>query len=49
MRFSPASCLFIPLSSKYSPQYPVLKHPQINILPLMRATKKWWLFLLSEI
>jgi hypothetical protein len=28
MQFSPTSCLFIPLWSKYSPQQPVLKHPQ---------------------
>jgi hypothetical protein len=25
-RFSPSSCHFIPLRSKYSPQHPVLKH-----------------------
>jgi hypothetical protein len=28
MQFSPTSCHFIPLRSKYSPQHPVLKHPQ---------------------
>jgi hypothetical protein len=28
MYFSPPSCHFIPLRSKYSPQHPVLKHPQ---------------------
>jgi hypothetical protein len=28
MQFGPASLHFIPLRSKYSPQHPVLKHPQ---------------------
>jgi hypothetical protein len=28
MQFSPTSCHFISLRSKYSPQHPVLKHPQ---------------------
>jgi hypothetical protein len=28
MQFSPASCHFVSLRSKYSLQYPVLKHPQ---------------------
>jgi hypothetical protein len=27
MQSSPASCHFFPLSSKYSPQHPLLKHP----------------------
>jgi hypothetical protein len=27
MQFSPLSCHFIPLQTKYSPQHPVLKHP----------------------
>jgi hypothetical protein len=27
MQFSPISCHFISLRSKYSPQHPVLKHP----------------------
>jgi hypothetical protein len=27
-QFSPSSCHFIPLWSKYSPRHPVLKHPQ---------------------
>jgi hypothetical protein len=31
MQFSPTSCLFIPLWSKYSPQHPVLKHPHVVI------------------
>jgi hypothetical protein len=31
--FSPSSCHFIPLWSKYSPQHPVLKHPQFMFLP----------------
>jgi hypothetical protein len=29
MQFSPTSCNFIPLRSKYSPQHPVLKHPSL--------------------
>jgi hypothetical protein len=28
MQFPPISCQFISLQSKYSPQHPVLKHPQ---------------------
>jgi hypothetical protein len=28
MHFPPISCRFIPPWSKYSPQHPVLKHPQ---------------------
>jgi hypothetical protein len=33
MQFSPISCQFISLRSKYSPQHPVLKHPQSMFLP----------------
>jgi hypothetical protein len=33
MQFSPTSCHFIPLRSKYSPQHSVLKHPQSMFLP----------------
>jgi hypothetical protein len=33
MQFSPTSCHFISLRSKYSPQHPVLKHPQSILLP----------------
>jgi hypothetical protein len=33
MQFSPTSCHFISLRSKYSPQYPVLKHPPSMFLP----------------
>jgi hypothetical protein len=33
MQFSPTSYDFIPLRSKYSPQHPVLKHPQSMFLP----------------
>jgi hypothetical protein len=39
MQSSSASCHFLPLRSKYSPQHPVLKHPQICALPLMWQTK----------
>jgi hypothetical protein len=33
MQFSPTSHHVIPLRSKYSPQHPVLKHPQSMFLP----------------
>jgi hypothetical protein len=33
MQFSPLSHHFISFRSKYSPQYPVLKHPQSIFLP----------------
>jgi hypothetical protein len=33
MQFSQTSCHFISLRSKYSPQHPVLKHPQ-SMFPL---------------
>jgi hypothetical protein len=39
MQFSPPSYHFIPLRAKYSPQHPVLKHPQVYVLPLMSETK----------
>jgi hypothetical protein len=32
-QFSPASWNFLPVVSKYSPQHPVLKHPQSMFLP----------------
>jgi hypothetical protein len=34
-----ASRYFLPLRSKYSPQHPVLKHPQIYSLPLVSEIK----------
>jgi hypothetical protein len=33
MQSSPASCHFLSLKSKYSPQHPVLKHPQSVFFP----------------
>jgi hypothetical protein len=33
MQFSPSSFHFISLWSKYSPQHPVVKHPQSVFLP----------------
>jgi hypothetical protein len=33
MQFSPASCHFILLRSKYSPQHPVLKYPHTHTEP----------------
>jgi hypothetical protein len=38
MQFSPISLHFISLRTKYSPQHPVLKHPQY-VPPLMWETK----------
>jgi hypothetical protein len=32
MKFSPLPCYLVPLRPKYSPQHPILKHPQL--LPL---------------
>jgi hypothetical protein len=34
MMFSPLPCPLLPLRPKYSPQRPVLKHPQPTFLPL---------------
>jgi hypothetical protein len=39
MQFSPNSCHFISLRSKYSPQYPVLKHLQSCVPPLTRQRR----------
>jgi hypothetical protein len=39
MQFSPNSSLFIPPWSKYSPQHPVLKHPQSMFLPIWSTIK----------
>ena len=33
MQFSPIPCYRVPLRSKYSPQHPILKHPQPMFLP----------------
>jgi len=33
MQFSPLTCYLVPLSPKYSPQHPILKHPQSTSLP----------------
>jgi hypothetical protein len=38
MQFSPTSCHFNSLLSKYSPQHPVLKHLQSYVPPLMSWT-----------
>jgi hypothetical protein len=38
MQFCPTSYHFIRLWSKYSPQHPVLRHPQSMFLPLMSET-----------
>jgi hypothetical protein len=35
IQFSPASCHFIPLRSKYSPQHPVFKHLQCMFFPVI--------------
>jgi hypothetical protein len=34
MQFPPISCHFIFLRTKYSPEHPVLKHPQSTFFPL---------------
>jgi hypothetical protein len=39
MQSSPASCHFLPLRTKYSPQCPVLKHCQPMLVPLVWETK----------
>jgi hypothetical protein len=39
MQFPPISRHFIPPRSKYYPHYPVLKHPQSYVPPLMLETK----------
>jgi hypothetical protein len=39
MQFHPISRHFISLRSKYSPQHPVLKHPQVFVPPLMSQNK----------
>jgi hypothetical protein len=33
MQYPPASCHFLHLRSKYSPQHPVLNHPQSMFFP----------------
>jgi hypothetical protein len=33
MQLSPFLCHLVPLRSKYSPQHPILKHPQPAFLP----------------
>jgi hypothetical protein len=33
MSFSPLPCYFVSLRLKYSPQHPILKHPQSTSLP----------------
>jgi hypothetical protein len=38
MQSSPASCHFLFLRSKYSPQHPVLKYPQCYVLQLAGGT-----------
>ena len=33
MKSSPFLCYLVPLRPKYSPQNPILKHPQPTVLP----------------
>jgi len=33
MKFSPLPCYLVPLRPKYSPQHPILRHPQPMFLP----------------
>jgi hypothetical protein len=44
MQFSPLSCHFIPLQSKYS-QHPVLKHPKTVLPPLCQYYMAGWLWI----
>jgi hypothetical protein len=38
MQFSPIPRHFVSPRTKYSPQHPVLKHPQSTLLPLVSQT-----------
>jgi hypothetical protein len=40
MQFSPTSCHFIPLWSKYSPKHPVFKYPQNRVLRRIFGPKR---------
>jgi hypothetical protein len=40
MQFSPTSCHFVPLLSKYSSQHPLLRHPESGF-PLMSSETKF--------
>jgi hypothetical protein len=37
MLFTPPPCCLVPLRPKYSPQHPVLKHPQHTILNMLAS------------
>jgi hypothetical protein len=39
MQFSPTSCHFISLRSKYFPWHPLLKLPSVYVSPLLSETK----------
>jgi len=41
MWFSPLTCYRIPLRPKYSPQLPILKHPQHTFLPHCQQPSLW--------
>jgi hypothetical protein len=41
MKFSPTSCHFLSLRFKYSHQHPVLKHPQLMQIILIRNCTRW--------
>jgi hypothetical protein len=47
MQLSPPSRHSIPLWSKYSPQHPVLKHPQFMFLPYCQRPCFYWIWLHS--
>jgi len=38
MQFSPLPCYFVPPRPKYSPQHPILKHPQPTFLPKFKVS-----------
>jgi hypothetical protein len=52
MKFSPHRCYLIPHSPKYSPQHPILKHPQLwrkkcFVMPMAGPGTAWinvWLW-----
>jgi hypothetical protein len=47
MQFSPTSLHFIAVRSRYSPQHPVLKHPQSTLTPIthkLNVSGQLWTF-----
>jgi hypothetical protein len=40
MKFSPLPCYLVSLRPKYSPQHPILKHPQPTFLPQLQHVRE---------